>query len=71
MIALPHPDVIITHESDLDGLVAGVLLRRLAKKVFNADVPLEAYHYNYWKQREPREKSAWVTDSVFSSSRWG
>ncbi|MFO1513982.1 MAG: DHH family phosphoesterase [Verrucomicrobiota bacterium] len=65
MTALPHPDVIITHESDLDGLVAGVLLRRLAKKVFNADVRLEAYHYNYWKQREPREKSAWVTDLTF------
>src|SRR6187402_2258515 len=65
MIALPHPDVIITHESDLDGLVAGVLLRRLAKKVFNTDVPLEAYHYNYWKQRELREKSAWVTDMTF------
>jgi len=65
MIALPHPDVIITHESDLDGLVAGVLLRRLAKKVFNADVPLEAYHYNYWKQRELREKAAWVTDMTF------
>ena len=65
MIALPHPDVIITHESDLDGLVAGVLLRRLAKKVFNTDVPLEAYHYNYWKQRELREKAAWVTDMTF------
>ena len=56
MIALPHPDVIITHESDLDGLVAGVLLQRLTKKVFNTDVPLEAYHYNFWKQREPREE---------------
>lgn len=67
MIALPHPDVIITHESDLDGLVAGVLLRRLAKKVFNADIPLEAYHYNFWKQREPREKSAWVTDMTFEA----
>lgn len=65
MTALPHPDVIITHESDLDGLVAGVLLRRLAKKVFNKDIPLEAYHYNFWKQREPREKSAWVTDMTF------
>ncbi|HEX5219279.1 MAG TPA: DHH family phosphoesterase [Verrucomicrobiae bacterium] len=65
MIALPHPDVIITHESDLDGLVAGVLLRRLARQVFNADVPLEAYHYNYWKQRELREKAAWVTDMTF------
>ncbi len=65
MTVLPHPDVIITHESDLDGLVAGVLLRRLARKVFNTDVPLEAYHYNFWKQREPREKSAWVTDMTF------
>lgn len=67
MIALPHPDVIITHESDLDGLVAGVLLQRLAKKVFNADIPLEAYHYNFWKQRDPREKSAWVTDMTFEA----
>jgi oligoribonuclease NrnB/cAMP/cGMP phosphodiesterase (DHH superfamily) len=65
MTVLPHPDVIITHESDLDGLVAGVLLKRLAKKMFNAEVPLEAYHYNYWKQREPREKAAWVTDLTF------
>ncbi len=67
MIALPHPDVIITHESDLDGLVAGVLLQRLAKKVFNKEVPLEAYHYNFWKQRDPRENSAWVTDLTFEA----
>jgi nanoRNase/pAp phosphatase (c-di-AMP/oligoRNAs hydrolase) len=63
--SLPKPDVIITHESDLDGLVAGVLLQRLARKLFNADVPLEAHHYNFWKQRELREKSAWVTDFTF------
>lgn len=61
----PKPDVIITHESDLDGLVAGVLLQRLARKLFNADIPLEAYHYNFWKQRDLREKSAWVTDFSF------
>jgi len=61
----PKPDVIITHESDLDGLVAGVLLQRLARKLFNADVPLEAYHYNFWKQRDLREKSAWVADFSF------
>jgi nanoRNase/pAp phosphatase (c-di-AMP/oligoRNAs hydrolase) len=67
MTVLPHPDVIITHESDLDGLVAGVLLQRLAKKLFNAEVPLQAYHYNYWKQREPRENAAWVTDLTFES----
>ena len=32
---LPRPDVILTHESDLDGLISGVLLKRLARKLFN------------------------------------
>jgi oligoribonuclease NrnB/cAMP/cGMP phosphodiesterase (DHH superfamily) len=64
-IPLPRPDIIITHESDLDGLVAGVLLQRLARHLFNTDVRLEAYHYNFWKQRELRERSAWVTDFAF------
>ncbi len=67
MTALPKPEVIFTHESDLDGLVAGVLLQRLARKLYNADVPLEAYHYNQWKQREPREKTAWMTDLTFEA----
>ena len=62
---LPRPEVIITHESDLDGLVAGVLLRRLAAKLFNVDVRLEAYSYNFWRQREPRERAGWVTDLTF------
>src|SRR5436309_6015974 len=66
MIAqLPRPEVIITHESDLDGLVAGVLLQRLAKKIFGGEVRLEAYHYNFWKQRELRENSGWITDFTF------
>ena len=65
MISLPKPDVILTHESDLDGLVSGVLLRRLARKLFDVDVPLEAYHYNTWRQREPREAAAWVCDLSF------
>src|SRR5262245_28133815 len=64
---LPKPEVILTHESDLDGLVAGVLLQRLAKKLFNTEVRLEAYHYNNWKQRELRERAAWVTDLSFES----
>ena len=63
--SLSKPDVIITHESDLDGLVAGVLLQRLAKKLFNAEVPLEAYHYNNWRQRDLREKCGWITDLSF------
>jgi oligoribonuclease NrnB/cAMP/cGMP phosphodiesterase (DHH superfamily) len=62
---LPQPDVIITHESDLDGLIAGVLLQRLARELFGTEVPLEACHYNVWKQRELREKSAWVADFAF------
>jgi oligoribonuclease NrnB/cAMP/cGMP phosphodiesterase (DHH superfamily) len=65
MTELPKPEVIITHESDLDGLLAGVLLQRLAKKLFGTEVPLEAYHYNFWKQRELRERSAWVADFTF------
>ncbi|HWX19352.1 MAG TPA: DHH family phosphoesterase [Candidatus Binatia bacterium] len=64
-MALPYPEVILTHESDLDGLVAGVLLQRLAKALFNSDVRLEACNYNYWKQRDLREKSGWITDLSF------
>jgi oligoribonuclease NrnB/cAMP/cGMP phosphodiesterase (DHH superfamily) len=62
---LSRPEVIFTHESDLDGLLSGVLLKRLAKKLFNADVRIEAYHYNFWKQRELRERAAWSADFTF------
>ncbi|HKQ39785.1 MAG TPA: DHH family phosphoesterase, partial [Verrucomicrobiae bacterium] len=65
MSSLPKPEVILTHESDLDGFVAGVLLQRLAKHLFGADVRLEAFHYHNWRQREPREAAAWVTDMSF------
>ncbi len=57
MMELLKPEVIITHESDLDGLLSGVLLQRLAKKLYNTDTPLEAYHYNQWKLRDLREKA--------------
>jgi len=67
MNSLPKPEVILTHESDLDGLVAGVLLQRLARKLFNTEVRLEACNYNYWKQRELRERAAWVTDLCFEA----
>lgn len=67
MLPLSKPDAIFTHESDLDGLIAGVLLRRLAKQLFGADVPLHAYHYTGWKARDHREKAAWVTDLAFDS----
>ncbi|MGH7953738.1 MAG: DHH family phosphoesterase [Limisphaerales bacterium] len=67
MIALPKPDVILTHESDLDGLLAGTLLQKLAKKLFGTEIPLEAHHYNFWKQRELRERAAWVADFTFET----
>lgn len=67
MVSLPKPQVIFTHESDLDGLVSGVLLQRLARRLFEVDVPLEAHHYHTWRQREPRESAAWVCDLTFEN----
>lgn len=67
MVSLPKPQIIFTHESDLDGLVSGVLLQRLARKLFDAEVPLEAHHYHTWRQREPREAAAWVCDLSFEA----
>jgi hypothetical protein len=64
---LPQPEVIFTHESDLDGLIAGVLLQRLAKKLYGTEVRLEAFHYNFWRQRDLREKTAWASDFTFES----
>jgi oligoribonuclease NrnB/cAMP/cGMP phosphodiesterase (DHH superfamily) len=65
MLDLPKPEVILTHESDLDGFVAGLLLQRLAQKIYGVTVPLQAYHYNFWKQRDVRETTAWVADLTF------
>lgn len=67
MLCLPRPQVIFTHESDLDGLVSGVLLQRLARKIFDVEVPIEAHHYHTWRQREPRESAAWVCDLSFEA----
>src|SRR5882762_3370201 len=67
MVSLPKPQVIFTHESDLDGLISGVLLQRLARKIFDVEVPMEAHHYHTWRQREPRESAAWVCDLSFEA----
>lgn len=64
---LPQPEIILTHEGDLDGLLAGMLLQRLAKNLYGANVRLECFHYNYWRQRNLREGSAWVADFTFES----
>ena len=51
MLVLPKPEVICTHESDLDGFVSGLLLKRLAEKLFSTDTPMEAFHNHNWRQR--------------------
>ncbi len=67
METLPKPQVILTHESDLDGLMSGLLLQRLAEKL-HADSPrLEAWNYNGWRNREMTEPSAWVSDLTFEA----
>ena len=65
MVALPKPEVILTHESDLDGFLSGLLLRRLARQLFDVDVPLQAYHNHNWRQRSLPERCAWVCDLTF------
>lgn len=65
MPTLPRPEVILTHESDLDGFVSGVLLQRLAGKMFGEVPRLEAWNYNAWGKRPLNEKSAWICDLSF------
>lgn len=56
------PEAILTHESDLDGLVAGLLLQRLATRLYGATPRLEAFHNHNWRQRPMTESVAWVCD---------
>jgi len=65
MLSLSKPEVILTHESDLDGFVSGLLLQRLALKVFGEKPPLEAFHNHMWRQRRMSEGAAWVADMSF------
>lgn len=67
MLALPKPEVICTHESDLDGFVSGLLLQRLARHLYGIDVSLEAYHNHNWRQRGLGEKCAWICDLSFEA----
>ncbi len=67
MDVLPKPELIFTHESDLDGFISGILLQRLAKKLFGFEPRIEAHHYNSWKVRELREKAAWACDFTFET----
>ncbi len=62
-----RPEIILTHESDLDGFVSGLLLQRLAAHLHGTTPPLAAYHYQGWRNRQMRERVAWVADFVFET----
>ncbi len=64
-MALSRPDVIYTHESDLDGLVSGLLLQGLSERLFQFKPRLLAFHNQNWKQRPLNERAAWVSDMTF------
>ena len=65
MDPLPRPDVILTHESDLDGLLAAMLCCRLAKAFFGAEPPVQAFHNDRWRQHSIANPAAWVCDLAF------
>ena len=65
MANLSKPEVIYTHESDLDGFVSGLLLQDLAEKLFGSKPRLLAFHNQSWRQRPFNERSAWVSDMTF------
>lgn len=65
MANLSKPEVIYTHESDLDGFVSGLLLQDLAEKLFGARPRLLAFHNQSWRQRPFNERCAWVSDMTF------
>jgi oligoribonuclease NrnB/cAMP/cGMP phosphodiesterase (DHH superfamily) len=64
-MSLSKPEVIYTHESDLDGFVSGLLLQNLAEKLFEFKPRLLAFHNQNWRQRPLNEKTAWVSDMSF------
>ena len=55
MSDLPKPEVVITHESDLDGFVSGHLLQRLANHLFGGPTKLQAWNYTNFEKRPLRE----------------
>lgn len=65
MQELLKPEVILTHESDLDGLLAGMLCQRLARGLFGEKIPLHAFHNHQWRQRAMTERIGWVCDLTF------
>lgn len=61
----PKPDAIFTHESDLDGMLAGLLMQKLAHHWHGCTPPMLAYQNDGWHKRIPVENAAWVGDFSF------
>ena len=62
---LPKPEIIITHDGDLDGLLSGMLLQKLSATLYGEEVRLLAYQTHAWHSRCLRESAAWVSDLAF------
>ena len=62
---LPKPEIIVTHDGDLDGLLSGMLLQKLSATLYGAEVRLLGYQTHAWHSRCLRENSAWVSDLAF------
>ncbi|MCX8107764.1 MAG: DHH family phosphoesterase, partial [Verrucomicrobiae bacterium] len=60
-----QPAVILTHESDLDGLLSGLLLQRLSQKLFGHVPRLISSHSDEWRRRQLPEGPAWIADLGF------
>ena len=67
MSDLPKPEIIITHDGDLDGLLSGMLLQKLSATLYGEEVRLLAYQTHAWHSRCLRENAAWVSDLAFES----
>ena len=65
MKEFPEPEVIYTHESDLDGFVAGTLLVRLAHRLYGREPSLKAFHYSAWESHQIRQNRVWISDLTF------
>ena len=62
---LPKPEIIVTHDGDLDGLLSGMLLQKLSATLYGEEVRLLGYQTHAWHSRCLRENSAWVSDLAF------
>jgi|GEM_PF-82777 len=65
MTNLSQPVVILTHESDLDGLLSGLLLQKLAFKLFGVIPKMVSSHADEWQRRQLPTGPVWVADLGF------